>query len=226
MAIYAHCMPEIVYSCASPASWHRRCPFHAGSQASGRLKPHPASSCLPTQSNPLTPTAPPARTAVLLVNLGTPEAPDKAALRPYLKQFLSDPRVVEIPRPVWWLILNGIILNTRPAKSAEKYAAIWTPEGSPLKVHTERQTKLAARLSRSGRAWTGRRRIRDALRPAVGGVGARAAQGAELRAHSRRAALSAVRGEHDCQRLRCRRRPLHAQPQPAGIAFRAQLPRP
>lgn len=82
------------------------------------------------------------RTAVLLVNLGTPEAPDKTALRPYLKQFLSDPRVVEIPRPVWWLILNGIILNTRPAKSAEKYAAIWTPEGSPLKVHTERQTKL------------------------------------------------------------------------------------
>ena len=82
------------------------------------------------------------RTAVLLVNLGTPEAPDKAALRPYLKQFLSDPRVVEIPRPLWWLILDGIILNTRPAKSAAKYAAIWTPEGSPLKVHTERQTKL------------------------------------------------------------------------------------
>jgi ferrochelatase len=54
----------------------------------------------------------PRRTAVLLVNLGTPEAPTAAALRPYLKQFLWDPRVVEIPRPVWWLILNGIILNT------------------------------------------------------------------------------------------------------------------
>ena len=54
----------------------------------------------------------PTRTGVLLVNLGTPEAPTAAALRPYLKQFLSDPRVVEIPRPVWWLILNGIILNT------------------------------------------------------------------------------------------------------------------
>jgi len=84
----------------------------------------------------------PRRTAVLLVNLGTPEAPTAAALRPYLKQFLWDPRVVEIPRPVWWLILNGIILNLRPAKSAAKYAKIWMLDGSPLKVHTERQAKL------------------------------------------------------------------------------------
>ena len=84
------------------------------------------------------------RTGVLLVNLGTPAAPTAAALRPYLKQFLSDPRVVEIPRPIWWLILNGIILNTRPAKSAKKYASVWTPEGSPLKVHTEKQAKLLA----------------------------------------------------------------------------------
>lgn len=83
-----------------------------------------------------------ARTGILLVNLGTPEAPTAQALRPYLKQFLSDPRVVEIPRVVWWLILNGIILNTRPKKSAAKYASIWTPEGSPLKVHTEKQAKL------------------------------------------------------------------------------------
>ena len=84
----------------------------------------------------------PARTGILLVNLGTPEAPTAKALRPYLKEFLSDPRVVEIPRVVWWLILNGIILNTRPKKSAEKYAAIWTRDGSPLKVHTEKQAKL------------------------------------------------------------------------------------
>jgi ferrochelatase len=83
-----------------------------------------------------------ARTAVLLVNLGTPEAPTPAALRPYLKQFLSDPRVVEIPRAVWWLILNGFILTTRPKASAEKYAAIWTPEGSPLRFHTEKQADL------------------------------------------------------------------------------------
>ncbi len=82
------------------------------------------------------------RTGILLINLGTPEAPTAAALRPYLKEFLSDPRVVEIPRPIWWLILNGIILNTRPKKSAAKYAAIWTKEGSPLKVHTAKQAKL------------------------------------------------------------------------------------
>ncbi len=79
---------------------------------------------------------------VLLINLGTPAAPTGAALRPYLKQFLSDPRVIEIPRLAWWPILNLIILNTRPKKSAAKYAQIWTPDGSPLLVHTQKQTKL------------------------------------------------------------------------------------
>ena len=82
------------------------------------------------------------RTGVLLVNLGTPAAPTAKALRPYLKEFLSDPRVVEIPRPIWWLILNGIILNTRPRKSAEKYASVWTSDGSPLRVHTEKQALM------------------------------------------------------------------------------------
>ena len=86
----------------------------------------------------------PAATAVVLVNLGTPDAPDAPSLRRYLKQFLSDPRVVEIPRPIWWLILNGIILNIRPKKSAAKYASVWLKEGSPLRVHTERQAKLLA----------------------------------------------------------------------------------
>lgn len=81
---------------------------------------------------------------VLLINLGTPDAPTAKALRPYLKQFLSDPRVIEIPRWIWWFILHGIILNTRPRKSAEKYAQIWMPEGSPLKVHTEQQARLLA----------------------------------------------------------------------------------
>ena len=91
------------------------------------------------------------RTAVVLANLGTPEAPTAAALRPYLKQFLWDPRVVEIPRPIWWLILNGIILNTRPAKSAAKYATVWTDQGSPLKVHAERQAALLSkRLAAAG----------------------------------------------------------------------------
>ncbi|MDR2195634.1 MAG: ferrochelatase, partial [Gallionellaceae bacterium] len=84
----------------------------------------------------------PEKTAVLLVNLGTPEAPTAAALRPYLAEFLGDPRVVEIPRLAWLPILHGVILNTRPSQSAQKYASIWTPEGSPLKVHTERQTAL------------------------------------------------------------------------------------
>jgi ferrochelatase len=84
----------------------------------------------------------PGKTGVLLINLGTPDAPTAAAVRPYLKEFLSDPRVVEIPRAVWWLILNGVILNLRPKKSAEKYAQIWTADGSPLLVHTRRQAKM------------------------------------------------------------------------------------
>jgi ferrochelatase len=84
----------------------------------------------------------PARTGILLVNLGTPDAPTAKAVRPYLKEFLSDPRVVEIPRLIWWMILNGIILNTRPKKSAAKYAKIWMPEGSPLRVHTAKQSVL------------------------------------------------------------------------------------
>ena len=81
------------------------------------------------------------KTGVLLTNLGSPDEPEAPAVRRYLKQFLSDPRVVEIPARVWWLILNGIILNVRPKKSAAKYRTIWLPEGSPLKVHTERQVK-------------------------------------------------------------------------------------
>lgn len=84
----------------------------------------------------------PQHTAIVLVNLGTPEQPTASALRRYLKEFLSDPRVVEIPRPIWWLILNGIILNIRPAKSAAKYAKVWMPEGSPLRVYTSRQAAL------------------------------------------------------------------------------------
>lgn len=84
----------------------------------------------------------PCRTGILLINLGTPDAPTAAAVKPYLREFLSDPRVVEIPRALWWLILNGVILNTRPKKSAEKYAQIWAKEGSPLLLHTQRQAKL------------------------------------------------------------------------------------
>jgi len=81
------------------------------------------------------------RVGVVLCNLGTPDAPTAPALRRYLGQFLADHRVVEIPKPIWWLILHGIILRVRPAKSAAKYASIWAPEGSPLKVWTERQAQ-------------------------------------------------------------------------------------
>ncbi len=78
---------------------------------------------------------------ILLVNLGTPEAPTAKALRPYLRQFLGDPRVVEMSRPVWWLILNLFVLPFRPKKSAELYASIWTDEGSPLLATSRRIEK-------------------------------------------------------------------------------------
>ncbi len=81
-------------------------------------------------------------TAVVICNLGTPDAPTPAAVRRYLAEFLSDSRVVEIPRLVWWPILHGIVLRVRPARSARKYATIWTPEGSPLRVWTEKQAML------------------------------------------------------------------------------------
>ncbi|MEY3273402.1 MAG: hypothetical protein RLZZ341_2303 [Pseudomonadota bacterium] len=80
----------------------------------------------------------PSRTGLLLVNLGSPAEPTAAATRRYLAEFLADPRVVEIPRLVWWPILHGIILRVRPARSAAKYASIWMPEGSPLAVWTQR----------------------------------------------------------------------------------------
>jgi ferrochelatase len=89
-----------------------------------------------------------AKAGILMVNLGTPEAPTAKALRPYLKQFLGDPRVVEVPRPIWWLILNGIILPFRAPKSAKAYAEVWTEEGSPLLVNNRRLAeKLASNLS-------------------------------------------------------------------------------
>lgn len=81
-------------------------------------------------------------TAILLCNLGTPEAPTAPALRRYLAEFLSDPRVVEIPRAAWWPILHGLILRTRPAQSAAKYRSIWTDEGSPLLLWTQKQALM------------------------------------------------------------------------------------
>src|SRR3954470_22952507 len=84
----------------------------------------------------------PSVTGVLLCNLGTPDAPTPAAVRRYLAEFLSDPRVVEIPRVVWLPLLYGIILPLRSAKSAAKYATIWGSEGSPLRHWTRKQSLL------------------------------------------------------------------------------------
>ena len=82
------------------------------------------------------------KVGVLLVNLGTPDAPTAAALRRYLGEFLADPRVVEIPPLAWRPLLHGIVLRTRPARSAARYAAIWTKDGSPLGVHANKQKVL------------------------------------------------------------------------------------
>jgi len=76
------------------------------------------------------------KTGVILVNLGSPSAPDTQSVRKYLRQFLSDPRVVEIPKVVWWFILNFIVLMVRPKKSAAAYQKVWTEEGSPLVVYS------------------------------------------------------------------------------------------
>lgn len=90
------------------------------------------------------PPIPAAKAGVLLINLGTPNAPEPGAVRLYLKEFLSDPRVVEIPQLVWQPILRGLILTTRPGKSAHAYRQVWTEEGSPLAVITARQAKALA----------------------------------------------------------------------------------
>ncbi len=84
----------------------------------------------------------PAKIGVLLINLGSPAAATPGAVRTYLREFLSDPYVVEIPRPVWWLILNLFVLTTRPGASAKRYAQVWTRDGSPLQVHTATQTNM------------------------------------------------------------------------------------
>ena len=95
----------------------------------------------------------PVSTGVLVVNLGTPKAPTTAAVRRFLRQFLSDPRVVDSPRLLWWLILNLVILVIRPARSARAYRKIWTEQGSPLLVYSEAiANKLRERLSARGGA--------------------------------------------------------------------------
>lgn len=78
------------------------------------------------------------KVGILVSNLGTPDAPTTKALRRYLAEFLWDPRVVEVPRPIWWLILHGVILRVRPKKSAALYKNIWTDQGSPLLINSEK----------------------------------------------------------------------------------------
>ncbi|QAY77414.1 ferrochelatase [Sphingosinicella sp. BN140058] len=90
------------------------------------------------------PSIPSPKIGVLLINLGTPNAPEPGSVKLYLKEFLSDPRVVEIPQLVWQPILRGIILNTRPKKSAHAYRQVWTDEGSPLAAITARQARALA----------------------------------------------------------------------------------
>ena len=93
---------------------------------------------MPTfQSSPKHEHGLPESLGVLLVNLGTPDEPTAAAVRRFLSQFLMDPRIVEIPRPLWWLILHGYILRFRPARAARAYQKVWTDEGSPLLVHSQ-----------------------------------------------------------------------------------------
>ncbi|MBA3496901.1 MAG: ferrochelatase [Ramlibacter sp.] len=99
-------------------------------------------------------------TAVLYCNLGTPDEPTPAAVRRYLAEFLADPRVVEIPRAAWLPLLHGIILPLRSGKSAAKYATIWTPDGSPLKLWTEKQAKLL-------QGWLGEQGLRVPVRYAM-----------------------------------------------------------
>jgi ferrochelatase len=123
------------------------------------------------------------RTGILLINLGTPDEPTAAAVKTYLREFLSDPRVIEIPRALWKLILHGVVLNVRPRRSAAKYASIWQAEGSPLRVHTERQTQLLRGLL--GERGHGEVLVRYAMRYGQPSI---------------RATLDALKAEH-CERI-------------------------
>ncbi|HEX6020022.1 MAG TPA: ferrochelatase [Burkholderiaceae bacterium] len=121
----------------------------------------------------------PERTGIVLVNLGTPDAPTPKAVRRYLREFLADPRVVEIPRALWWPIVHGVILRTRPAKSAAKYAAIWTREGSPLATWTRVQaTRLLGSLGERGHAVLVQWAMRYGQPSIAGALDALKAQGA------------------------------------------------
>jgi ferrochelatase len=110
---------------------------------------------------------------VLMLNLGTPEAPTPTAVRRYLAEFLKDPRVIEVPRPIWWLILHGVILRVRPSRSAKAYQAVWTDKGSPLLDVARRQAAglqqlLDERLGRNVHVELGMRYGKPSVAEALG----------------------------------------------------------
>lgn len=111
------------------------------------------------------------RAAVLLINVGTPDAPETKAVRRYLREFLWDPRMVEIPRPLWWLILHGVILPFRSPRSARAYGRVWTEQGSPLLVQTRALAgALRAQLGRTSprvRVWWAMRYGRPSIEQAL-----------------------------------------------------------
>ena len=114
---------------------------------------------------------------VLVANLGTPAAPTAKGLRPFLAEFLADPRVIELPRLAWWLLLHGIILRTRPAKSAALYRKVWSDEGSPLLVIARRQAagiaeRLLGRLRRPVHVALGMRYGEPSIAAALRGLDA------------------------------------------------------
>ena len=140
---------------------------------------------------------------MLLVNLGTPDATDYWSMRRYLKEFLSDRRVIEENRIKWWLVLNLIILTVRPGRKGRDYDKIWNKQRneSPLKTITRSQSdKLDEMLDEGRQAHP--RRLGDALRQSVDPLAAGGAGGAGLRTHPARAALSAIRGGDHRDRLR------------------------
>ena len=148
---------------------------------------------------------PPVRTGkvgVLLVNLGTPDGTDFKPMWRYLREFLSDKRVIELPRAIWYPILYGIVLTTRPKKSGANYARIWNRERdeSPLRTYYARPGREACRRAR--RPARGRRRMGHALRQPVDGERGAAAEGPGLRAHRLAAALPAIFGDDDGDRQR------------------------
>ena len=132
--------------------WRRSCQFSNVRQALTQLRCDRQSFMPAYDSSPQYEHGLPESLGVLLVNLGSPDAPTPAAVRRYLAQFLSDPRVIEIPRWIWLPILHGIVLRTRPSATAKAYEKVWMQNGAPLLMHSSDianaiQEKLSARLA-------------------------------------------------------------------------------